>query len=65
MVEATGDALMFGTKEIKQAAVHADHTLSKVDRVLDQVQVTATHAKGIAEDLHAITARLRAMIVRD
>ena len=56
---------MFGTKEIKQAAVHADHTLSKVDRVLDQVQVTATHAKGIAEDLHAITSRLRAMIVRD
>lgn len=55
-------------KEAKQAIERADATVARVDRLVSEVTPlvldTLRHARGIAEDLHAITSGLRALIAR-
>lgn len=45
------------TKEVKQAALHADQTLAKADRVLDA-------ALDVLTDVKAITAAIRVTVER-
>lgn len=56
---------MFGIpdKELKAAAEHVDRTLTSIDATLVDARTVLRHVAGIAEDLHAITSVIRALVV--
>ena len=47
------------TKELKQAALHADQTLSKVDRVLDEALAVLANLRAITEAARLLVESLR------
>ncbi len=47
------------SKELKQAAIHADSTLSRVDRVLDEATAVLVNLRAITEAVLLLVESLR------
>jgi pheromone shutdown protein TraB len=50
------------TKELKQAAEHADRTLTEVDLVARDARATLAEARRLLENLRVLTEVLRAAV---